>query len=181
MSQLAKFAKITGVLFSAAGAVAFILYFGMIVLRGQSPIVVAIPLAHVAPYLAEYPVPYLLTMAFVFAVVSALWLMLVMPRFTRFRFLQIMLLPWIALIVAGPIWGMLWVYHDMQAGFFPAFSQMIDYLLFGAQQGLFWLLVIALASVPFNLLAYGAACLLLVLFVKRFGIEQPEHAQLRSV
>jgi hypothetical protein len=67
------------------------------------------------------------------------------------------------------------------AGFFPPFSQMIDYLLFGARQGLYLPLIVVLSSLPFSLLAYGAACLLLVIFVKRFGTEQLERAQLRSV
>jgi hypothetical protein len=180
MSQVVKFARITSALFIAAGAAAFFLYFGMIALRGQSPIIVAIPLAHIAPYLDEHPIPYLLTIAFIFAVVGALWLMFIMPRFTRFRFLQIMLLPWITLLVAGPVWGMLWTFHDMQAGFFPSFPQMINYLFFGAQQGLLWVLIIALYSLPFSILAYAAACLMLIMFVKRFGPEQPERAQISS-
>ena len=180
MKQIPRFIKIASVLFIASGTTAFLLYFGMIALRGQSPIVVAIPLAHVAPYLDEHSVPYLSAIAFIFAVVSTLWLMLIMLRFMRSRFLQIMLLPWITLLVAGPVWGMLWVYHDMQAGFFPAFPQMVDYLLFGAQQGLFWVLIIALYSLPISLLAYAAACLLLVMFVRRFGFEQPKRALIRS-
>jgi len=78
------------------------------------------------------------------------------------------------------VWGMLRVYHDMQAGFFPAFPQMIDYLLYGVQQGVLFALNVALFSLPLNLLAYGAACRLVVLCIKRFGSEQPGHAQLRG-
>ena len=181
MKQFKKFAKIAGLLFVTTSVVAFLFYFVTKVLSGRSPIVVGSPLAHITPYLDLQPVPYLLTIAFIFAVVSALWLMFIRPHFTRFRFLQIISLPWIALMLAGPVWGMLWVYHDMQAGFFPTFPQMIDYLLFGVRQGLYLPLIVVLSSLPFSLLAYGAACLLLVIFVKRFGTEQLERARLRSV
>ncbi len=182
MSQVKKFGRIAGLLFVTTSAAAFLLYFGMKALNGRSPIAVFIPFAQVqaAPYHDLYPIPYLLAIALVFAVVSALWLMLITPRFTRFRLLQIILLPWIALMLAGPVWGMLWVYHDMQAGFFPAFPQMIDYLRFGAQQGLYFTLAVVQFSLPLNLLAYGAACLLLVMFVKHFVSEQPERTQMRS-
>jgi hypothetical protein len=182
MNQFKKFAKIAGLLFAFTGATAFLLYFGMKALNGQSPIVVFLPFAplHIKPYHDQYPVPYLLASALVFAVVSALWLVLIAPRLTRLRLLQIILLPWVALLFAGPVWGMLWVYHDMQAGFFPAFPQMIDYLLFGARQGLYFTLDVVMFSLPLNLLAYGAACLLLLMFVKHFVSGQPERVQMRS-
>lgn len=180
MRRFKRFGKIFGLMFVTAGAAAFLLYFGMKALSGRSPIGIFVLFVHFAPYHDLYPIPYLLAIALVFAAVSAWWLVFVMPRFVRLRFLQIMLLPWIALFISGPMWGMLWVFHDMQGGFFPALRQMIDYLLFGARQGVFFALNAALFSVPLNLLAYGAACLLLVMFVKRFGSEQPERAQMRS-
>jgi hypothetical protein len=58
--RAAKFTRITGDLFFAAGLVAFFFYFGMKSSSGQSPIIVAIPLAHVAPYLDEHPVPFMI-------------------------------------------------------------------------------------------------------------------------
>jgi hypothetical protein len=180
MNQFKKFARITGLLFVITSAVAFLLYFGMEAVSERSPLVVFVPFAHITPYHDLYPIPYLLMSALVFAAVSALWLVFIVPRFTGFRFLQIILLPWIALLLTSPIWGMLWVFHDMQAGFFPAFPPMIDYLLFGARQGLYFALNAIVFSLPLNLLAYGATCLLLAMFVKRFGSEQPERAQMRS-
>jgi hypothetical protein len=181
MSQFKKFARTAGLLFVIASAVAFLLYFGMKALSGRSPIIVMIPFRPIIPYYDRHPVPYLLVIAFIFAVVSALWLTFILPRFTRFRFLQIVALPWIALMLASSVWGMLWAYHDMQAGFFPPFPQMIDYLLFGAQAGLYFALDSALFSAPMNLLAYGAACLLLMIFVKRSEPEQPECNRMRSM
>ena len=95
-----------------------------------------------------------------------------MPRLPRFRRLQVALIPCLAVLFTGPIWGMLWVYHDMQAGFFPDFSRMIDYLLFGAQQGWFFAFSGAVLSFPLNVLAYAIACLLLLVFARRFVSAQ---------
>ncbi|CAG0929362.1 hypothetical protein TFLX_01279 [Thermoflexales bacterium] len=180
MSQLKKFGRMFGLMFVTAGATAFLLYFGMKALNGRTPIAIYVLFVHFAPYHELYPIPYLLIIVLVFAIVGALWLIFIALRFIRFRFLQIIVLPWMAVLLASPVCGMLWVYHDMQAGFFPAFPQMIDYLLFGAQQGVLFALNVVLFSMPLNLLAYGVACLLLVMFAKRFGFEQPEHAQMGS-
>jgi hypothetical protein len=171
MSQFTKFGKIFGWIFITAGAAAVLLYFGLRALSGRSPITVFVLFAHFTPYQDFYPIPYLLAITLIFAVVGALWLTFIMPRFTRLRFGQIMLLPWIALLLAGPVWGMLWAYHDMQAGFFPPFPQMVDYLWYGVRKGIYIALSSAWYSAPFNLLAYSVACLLVALGVKRFGSE----------
>jgi hypothetical protein len=173
MSRFLKFLKMTGTMFLAGGVIAFGLYFGLNALLGHSPIVVAVPFVHVAQYSSQYPLPYLLSIAFIFAVVSAFWLTVLMPRLPKFRLFQIALIPLFVVLLTGPIWGMLWVYHDMQAGFFPDFSQMIDYLLFGARQGLFFAFNGAVFSFPLNILAYALANLLLLIFMRRLVSAPP--------
>jgi hypothetical protein len=178
MNRLRMFFKIATLMFITSGTAACGLYFGMQALLGHPPIVVAVPLAHVAQYQNQYPIPYLLTFAFVFAVVSALWLVRLRSRRSRLRPIHIAAIPFVAVLLAGPIWGMLWTYHDIQAGFFPGFQQMVDYLLFGAQYGLFFSLNGAVQSLPFSLLAYIAAVILVSVFMKRFVLSKSENVSL---
>lgn len=88
------------------------------------------------------------------------------------------IVPFFAVLLTGPIWGMLWVYHDMQAGFFPDFPRMMEYLLFGAQQGLFFAFNGALFSFPLNILAYAVAYILLLVFSRWFVSEQSKNISL---
>jgi hypothetical protein len=71
---------------------------------------------------------------------------------------------------------MLWVYDDMRAGFFPTVPVMMDYLGWGAKQGLFLGLNGAMASFPLNAVAYVVAYLLLLAVARRFGSRQLVNA-----
>jgi hypothetical protein len=85
LNGLIKFFKIAGMMFSISSVAAFALYFGVQALLGHPPIIAAVPLAHVAQYHNQYPIPYLLAVTAVFALVSAFWLAVIAPKFTRFR------------------------------------------------------------------------------------------------
>src|SRR3970040_2116710 len=135
MSRLSRFTTMLGLMFATSGMSAFGLYFGLRAFLGHSPLEVVVPFAHIAPYLNRYPIPYLLSIAFIFALVSALWYAVITDTFPRFRWFQIAMIPFLVVLLTGPVWGMLWVYHDMEAGFFPDFPGMMGYLLFRAQQG----------------------------------------------
>jgi len=117
-------------------------------LLGRPPIVIAVPLAHVTQYQNQYPLPYLVAIAFMFALVGTVWLTAIAPRAYRLHSLQIALVPFLTVLLVGPFWGMLWAYHDMQAGFFPDTPHMIDYLLFGAQYGFFFIIQRSGSVVP---------------------------------
>ena len=67
------------------------------------------------------------------------------------RFLEILSVILVSLVLACPLGGMLWHFHDMQAGFIPSFWQ--RKLLRGFSEGLQlgpWLILL---SIPFNIIS----------------------------
>lgn len=57
------------------------------------------------------------------------------------------------LVIGSVLGGVLWKYHDMQAGYFPDGSRMSADFLWGAWTGLWIGPVIVLLSIPLNVLA----------------------------
>lgn len=176
MNRFASFIKITGVLFIVSSIAAFSLYFGLRGLLNQLPVIIWVPFAHLTFYHDQHPVPYLLSISLIFALIGALWLTVIAPKFSKYHRLQMALLPILTVLLTGPIWGMLWVYDDMRAGFFPPFPVMMGYIGWGAKQGLFLGLNGAIASFPLNVVAYVVAYLLLLAVARRFGSRQSMNA-----
>ena len=106
-------------------------------------------------YHLEYPMLYAMIPCFFFGVIASLF-HATFQRVSIWRQLGIFLgIMCLVLVLSSPFGGMLWYYHDMQAGYFPEhwISKMV---LDGARQGLlFWWLIVGL-SIPFNLLWIGA-------------------------
>lgn len=67
----------------------------------------------------------------------------------------------LSIVVANPFGGMLWVFHDMQAGFFPSPRQQFDYLMWGASGGVLVGPFILLLSIPFNICSFTAGYFIL--------------------
>ncbi len=161
------------IIFFLTIGLAFTLYFGLTAILKHSPILV--PIGHITDYLGQSPVLYLASIAGVFALVSTTWITLVFPKFQRFRLLQIMTLPFVVLFVSGPVWGIIYIYHDMQAGYFPVFSQMVEYLWFGVTQGLFIAPIAAISSFPLNVISYTLAYIVL------YMISQPVASSSKAI
>ncbi len=61
-----------------------------------------------------------------------------------------------SIIVASPAGGVLWVFHDMQAGYFPEGRRFWEAIRWGAVEGIRsgWLII--LSSIPYNILGVVA-------------------------
>ena len=162
MKKFLAFVKAFVLIFVISGTAAFALYFG---LRAWSPFhypPILVPLYR-APviYLELYPAPFLLTLVALFALPGSVWLVFIAPRLKNLRWLQIGLIPFLTIAMAGPAWGALEAYYIMTVEGFHDFSGNLAYLGWGAQIGWPVGFASAIVSFPLNLLSYAVACALL--------------------
>lgn len=76
------------------------------------------------PYHLDYPFQYIAVVAFTYAVVATVWtLCRWKPSHGCLRVLEIVAVMIAALALAMPLGGLLFSWHDMQAGFIPTFWQ----------------------------------------------------------
>lgn len=105
-------------------------------------------------YHEQYPYQYLLLGAIVYGCIATVW-----ARYKgssqrdRTRIISILGVMLLTLLISSVPCGMLWVFHDMRAGFFPGASQFQRNLLSGAKNGLLFGWLIFASSIPFNLLS----------------------------
>jgi hypothetical protein len=115
-------------------------------------------------WLDIYHVSYFLMTSSVFALLSAIWLVMIAPRFQKLRWLQIASIPLLALLFAGllcsVIWEVMshWMFHDMHPVPFPTLDQLLACVWSGAKLGLVLSPLVALLSFPWNALWYGFSC-----------------------
>ena len=105
-------------------------------------------------YPDQHPLQYVTVVAGPFAFLTALWTMTVSTLIRSHRWLQIIGVILLSLIVSSVLGGLLWTFHDMQAGYFPAYDSMIDHFQQGAWWGLTLGPIIVGLSVPMNILAF---------------------------
>lgn len=115
-------------------------------------------------YHEQHPVPYLGLVALVYSVLAAAWG--VRTRAVGWRWHLGLLGVLVAtLLLSSAAGGMLWTWHDMQAGYVPPWGRSIAALAGGAVNGVLLGWLIVGLSFPFNVLttglAYGATYLLL--------------------
>jgi hypothetical protein len=171
-----KFLKPFCFLFTTISVAAFLLYFGLASMLKESKYVspVVITDGYHGAYLREitqHPFAYLLTISFLAALFGASWIVAIAPRYKRFHSLQLLLIPWVALIVTSPVWGVIWSVYRHPAGFSDA-SALMHYrydAMFGLSLG--W--ISAIASFPINLLSYITVYLLLLFSKKLFWEKHP--------
>ena len=73
-------------------------------------------------YQVWYPMQYVGVVAICYAAVTAVWTARMKRRRTGvLRILEVLAVILVALVLACPLGGMLWHFHDMLAGFFPNF------------------------------------------------------------
>ena len=144
-------------------------YFGLKELLGLLPF--QQPFVRVFPYPNSQPIPYIVAIAFAFATISSFWLERIAPKKFRHPLLQIAFVPFVALLLAGTLCGMIWVYHDMQAGYFPDSPVFQQHIWWGAKTGLGLSIFAAIASFPLNILSYIVAYLIVFTIWKRKSVE----------
>lgn len=106
----------------------------------------------------EHPMQYIGVVAVCYALVAAVWTMC-MKRQRRgvLRILEVLAVILVALVIACPLGGMLWHFHDMLAGFFPDFW--LRKLLGGIVDGLMVGPRLIFYSFPYNLIGLIAGYL----------------------
>lgn len=174
--KISVFAKVFLFTFLVSGITGSALYFGLRTLLKQSPIVFTYPRG--IPYYDQHPAPFLISLSFIFALISSVWMVLIVPRIksSRFQWVLMGIIPFVTVIIAGLVWGIIAIYYDMKAGFFPPFPSMLNYIWWGAQQGLLIGPVSAWVSFPINLISYVIAYLLLfaLMRISTFQIQNEE-------
>ena len=102
-------------------------------------------------YHEQHPMQYIGIVAVSYALVAALWTVFMKrPRRGVSRMLEVLAVILVALALACPLGGMLWHFHDMQAGFFPNFW--LRKLLGGFADGLMIGPRLIFYSLPYNLI-----------------------------
>ena len=103
-------------------------------------------------YHYSHPMQYIGVVAACYALVATIWTVFMKRMRTGLtRFLEILFVIIVSLALACPLGGMLWHFHDMQAGFFPSFW--LRKLREGLSEGLQLGPVLILLSIPFNILS----------------------------
>ncbi len=114
------------------------------------------------------PFAYLLAIVLVSSLVGAVWTVLFAPKTRRQLIAQVLIVPWISLVIASPIWGLIWSVKLWSPQYFVdhfptyAASQMWLYYRTDASTGLFLGWLSAILSFPINVLSYAALCLALL-------------------
>ena len=77
---------------------------------------------HMFVYHEQHPMQYIGVVAVCYAAVAAIWTArMKRRRIGVLRILEVLAVILVALVLACPLGGMLWHFHDMLAGFFPNF------------------------------------------------------------
>lgn len=105
-------------------------------------------------YPDQHPLQYVAVVAIPFAFLTAMWTSTVSRRLRSYRWLQINGVILLSLVMSSVLGGLLWTFHDMQAGYFPAYDTMIDHFQQGAWWGLTLGPIIVALSIPMNVLAF---------------------------
>jgi len=123
--------------------------------------------------ITEHPFPFLLSISFFLSFLGALWIVIVAPKFKRLHVLQLLALPWIAVIVTSPIWGMIWSIYRWPPQSFSDNSTMMLFYRYDAVFGLNSGILSAVISFPINIISYTTVCTLLFIS-RRLFLEKPK-------
>jgi len=154
--------------FTAALCISFLLSFigGALLFLGLKMLLTAIEGRDSTPvgylfrmfmYPDQHPLQYVAVVAVPFAVLTALWTVTMNRRLHSKRWLQITGVILLSLVISSILGGLLWTFHDMQAGYFPAYDMMVDHFQQGAWWGLTLGPIIVALSIPMNVLAFVIA------------------------
>lgn len=99
----------------------------------------------------EHPLQYIALISIVYATTASAAALALRhrPRISRWTIFAVIV---ISVFAASPLGGVLWVIHDMQAGYFTEGSRFWGDLLWGALVGIKCGWLIILLSVPYNIL-----------------------------
>ena len=125
--------------------------------------------------IVEHPFPFLLSLSLILSLLAALWIALIAPKVRRYQALQALLIPWIAVILASPIWGVIWsIYRWPPQGFMGDADMMMLYYQHDAMFGLNLGWISALISFPINILSFAVSYGAILVSKKVFQREGKE-------
>ena len=102
-------------------------------------------------YHYEHPIPYILIPCFVYSIIASLLSNTFLKASIGKRILLTILIVLMTVFFSCPFGGMLWYYHDMEAGFFP--DNWLSILLTKApMMGWQWGFLIVGMAIPYNLI-----------------------------
>ncbi len=171
------------------GITAFLLFNGVKLMNGDNPYRTVL---HINMGFRGYdfreidrqPFPYLLTMVLISSIIGALWTTFLTPKPIKSFVAQILVIPWVSLIVTSPIWGIIWSVNLRSPQYFvehyssdPKGVMWLFYrtdAISGLTSGWFS----AIQSFPINVLSYVAFCLLLFASKKLFSNVVSKKAML---
>jgi len=125
----------------------------------------------------EHPLQYILVIAVIYGLIAAFMAIRFSdrPEISRWIIFSVMAL---TIVVASPIGGIMWVIHDMQAGYFTEGSRFWASIRWGTLEGikLGWLVI--LLSIPYNV--FG---LIVGYFVTSYGfaLARPAYSPRSSL
>lgn len=104
-------------------------------------------------YHYQHPVQYIFIPCFFYGFIATFYTTKFYLQTTKKQVLTTSLIIILTVILSSPFGGMLWVYHDMQAGYFPV-NWFKKILTDGVSTGLSigWLII--LLSIPYNVLGF---------------------------
>jgi hypothetical protein len=117
-------------------------------------------------YHYQYPVLYITIPCFFYGIVATYYSNKFCAQSSKQQILTTISIAALTILISMPFGGMLWVYHDMQAGYFPAncTNRIISN---GISMGLSTGWLIILVSIPYNILG-----LITSYFITKFGANQ---------
>jgi hypothetical protein len=166
-------------LFVTTSIAAFLLFFGVDLLLGEMPYYSPVFCfdGYNGAYLVEikdYPFPFLLSISFMLSLSGSFWIAFIASRARRFHFIQIFIVPWVALILTSPVWGLIWSTIHYQPKVFSDIPTMLFYYKFDTMTGLHLGWISAIVSFPINVLSY-IVVYVLILIGKGFFLHQSKH------
>jgi hypothetical protein len=99
-----------------------------------------------------HPLQYIGLVSLCYSVVATVAILLPADPVGRWPRLAIPLIIVLSIVLASPAGGVLWVIHDMQAGYFPEGSRFWEAIQWGAVEGMTTGWLVILLSIPFNIL-----------------------------
>jgi hypothetical protein len=110
-------------------------------------------LPRMPPYQYEHPFQYVAVVAVPYGFFGALWVKFMGSSVGFYRWLGLIGMILGTVIISSCLGGMLWEFHDMQAGFFPSRERMIAAFEDGAETGLWVGPILTALSFPLNLVS----------------------------
>jgi hypothetical protein len=162
------FAKSFGFLFVTTSIAAFLLFYIVDLMNGDTPYhsPVVVYDGYHGYYLweiAEHPFPFLVAISFFLSLSGAFWVTIIAPKHGHNLNWQILAIPWVALILTSPVWGLIWSVNRWPPQSFLDSSVMMLFYKHDVMVGLSLGWLSGILSFPINVLSYVSVCGLLMI------------------